>query len=51
MTDRIDGEHVECLDVESGANVFYKMTPASYKLVCYPEDFVNGSYNMRRHER
>ena len=33
MKDRIKGENVECFDVESGVNVFYKMTPASYKLV------------------
>jgi len=33
VNDRIVEERVECLDVESGVNVFYKMTPASYKLV------------------
>lgn len=33
MKDRIEGDHVECMDQESGVNVFYKMTPASYKLV------------------
>jgi U3 small nucleolar RNA-associated protein 22 len=32
--DRVEGDHVECVDEESGVNVFYKMTPASYKLVC-----------------
>jgi U3 small nucleolar RNA-associated protein 22 len=31
--DRIVGEQVECVDSESGVNVFFKMTPASYKLV------------------
>ena len=33
LTERIVGENVECLDVESGVNVFYKMTPMSYRLV------------------
>ena len=33
MKDRIEGESVECIDVESGVNIFYKMTPPSYKLV------------------
>jgi len=34
MKDRIVGEAVECIDDESGVNVFYKMTPMSYKVVC-----------------
>ena len=32
--DPIVGDVVACVDVDSGMNVFYKMTPASYKLVC-----------------
>jgi len=33
LNDRILGETVECIDVESGVNMLYKMTPASYKVV------------------
>ena len=33
VDDRIVDEMVKCVDVESGVNVFYKMTPSSYKLV------------------
>lgn len=47
MKDRVEGENVVCLDVESGVNVFYKMTPTSYKLVCSSTTLVNCSYNMK----
>jgi U3 small nucleolar RNA-associated protein 22 len=40
MKDRIEGDHVECTDVQSGVNVFYKMTPTSYKLVLLLEDLL-----------
>ena len=33
VNDRVVEGNVECVDLESGVNVFYKMTPASYKLV------------------
>jgi hypothetical protein len=33
MTDRVSGDQVECVDVESGVNMFYKMTPMSYRVV------------------
>jgi hypothetical protein len=36
MKDRIEGDGVRCLDEETGINVFYKMTPMSYKAVCVP---------------
>jgi U3 small nucleolar RNA-associated protein 22 len=35
MQNRIVGENVECVDIESGVNVFFKMTLASYKMVFY----------------
>jgi hypothetical protein len=34
MKDRVVGDSsVECIDEESGMNMFYKMTPMSYKVV------------------
>jgi len=33
MNDQIVEERVECIDLESGVNILYKMTPASYKVV------------------
>jgi U3 small nucleolar RNA-associated protein 22 len=33
MQDRVQADMVECIDIESGLNVFYKMTPLSYKSV------------------
>jgi U3 small nucleolar RNA-associated protein 22 len=33
MGNRVQGEIVECIDSDSGVNVFYKMTRTSYRLV------------------
>jgi U3 small nucleolar RNA-associated protein 22 len=33
MTDRVKEEVVECIDSQAGINVFYKMTPSSYRMV------------------
>jgi len=34
LKDRTNGEMVDCVDDESGLNVFFKMSPASFKSVC-----------------
>lgn len=34
VTDRVENEEVTCKDTDSGFNVFRKMTPSSYRLVC-----------------
>jgi U3 small nucleolar RNA-associated protein 22 len=39
IKDRIVEDTVECIDADSGMNVFYKMTPTSYKLV-YLEQWI-----------
>ena len=34
VTDRVKNEEIACRDTDSGFNVFRKMTPSSYRLVC-----------------
>ena len=50
IKDRVVGEVVECIDVESGLNVFYKMSPASFKLVCPFLRVFDSSCNMKHRE-